>query len=135
VALQRKGEEEVAFPSGKVLSRFLKEGDRFMLRSGGGGGFGSPLERDLDALADDIRQGYVSVEAAARFYGVVLDDENRIDPVRTEKRRAEMRASGLPKDEPFTPARQAEPAAESEEGTYLRKALIAAGFGADRCCT
>ncbi len=73
VALQRKGEDEVAFPSGKVLSRFLTEGDRFMLRSGGGGGFGSPLERDLEALADDIRQGYVSAEAARRFYGVVFD--------------------------------------------------------------
>jgi hypothetical protein len=48
-----------------------------------------------------------------------------------------MRAKRLPKDEPFTPApaKPAAPEAESEEGTYLRKALIASGFGADRCCT
>jgi N-methylhydantoinase B len=137
VALQRKEEDEVAFPSGKVLSRFLTGGDRFMLRSGGGGGFGSPLERDLETLQDDIRQGYVSAEAAQRFYGVVLDEDGRIDGRGTETRRAQMRAQGLPKDEPFAPApaTPAAPEAESEEGTYLRKALIASGFGAERCCT
>jgi N-methylhydantoinase B len=118
-----------------VLSRFLTEGDCFMLRSGGGGGFGSPLERDLEALADDIRQGYVSAAAARELYGVVLDEENRIDPAKSETLRREMRAKGLPKDEPFTPPRSEKPEPESEEGTYLRKALIAAGFGADRCCT
>jgi N-methylhydantoinase B len=133
VALQRKGEAEAAFPSGKVLSRFLQAGDRFLLRSGGGGWFGTPLERDLAALEDDIRQGYVSAEAAHRLYGAVLEG-GRIDPAATEKRRNEMRAQGLPKDEPFTP-RAAAPPADPEEGTYLRKALLAAGFGADRCCT
>jgi N-methylhydantoinase B len=135
VALQRKGEDELAFPSGKVLSRFLNEGDRFMLRSGGGGGFGSPLERELEALADDLRQGYVSPAAARQYYGVVLDKDGKIDVPATETRRAEMRAKGLPKDEPFTPPPQPGPAVEPEEGTYLRKALVAAGFGADRCCT
>jgi N-methylhydantoinase B len=135
VALARKGEDEVAFPSGKVLSRFLTEGDRFMLRSGGGGGFGSPLERDLEALEDDIRQGYVSPEAARRLYGVVLQQGGKIDLAATQGLRDQMRAKGLPKDEPFTPPPSEKPEAGSEEGTYLRKALIAAGFGADRCCT
>ena len=135
VTLQRAGEDEAAFPSGKVLSRYLEENDRFALRSGGGGGFGSPLERDLDALADDLRQGYVSAAAARQYYGVVLDDAKNIDRQQTQALRAQMRAKGLPKDEPFKPAPPAPSEAESEKGTYLRKALVAAGFGADRCCT
>ena len=135
ITLQRAGEDEVAFPSGKVLSRYLEEGDRFALRSGGGGGFGSPLERDLDQLAEDIRQGYVSEQAARQYYGVVLDDQQRIDRPASEALRAAMRAKGLPKDEPFKVAPPAASETDSEEGTYLRKALIASGFGADRCCT
>jgi N-methylhydantoinase B len=39
----------------------------------GGGGFGSASDRDPAAVADDVRDGLVSVEAAARDYGVVID--------------------------------------------------------------
>ncbi|MBV8989458.1 MAG: hydantoinase B/oxoprolinase family protein, partial [Solirubrobacterales bacterium] len=45
------------------------------LRTGGGGGFGQPLERDPDRVRADVRDGYVSLEGAARDYGVVLDPE------------------------------------------------------------
>jgi len=38
--------------------------------TGGGGGFGSPSERDREALNRDIREGYISAEAARRDYGV-----------------------------------------------------------------
>jgi N-methylhydantoinase B len=133
VALQRKGEAELAFPSGKVLSRFLNAGDRFALRSGGGGGFGSPLERGLDAMVEDLRQGYVSQEAALRYYGVVLDTENNIDVAATTALRQRMRAAGLPKDEPPPPTTMAAappPAADEE----IAKALETEGFG-DRCCS
>ena len=44
-----------------------------MMRSGGGGGFGVPSERPVERVVHDVRQGYVSVEAAARDYGVVCD--------------------------------------------------------------
>ena len=40
--------------------------------SGGGGGFGNPLERDPEQVLADVRAGYVSVEAAQNEYGVVL---------------------------------------------------------------
>lgn len=39
---------------------------------GGGGGWGDPLERDPQAVLDDVLDEYVSVEAAKRDYGVVL---------------------------------------------------------------
>ncbi|MGE0314788.1 MAG: hydantoinase B/oxoprolinase family protein [Lautropia sp.] len=100
VRLARGGEEQ-RFPSGKVLSQKLVDGDVYTLLSGGGGGFGSPLERNLDDLQDDVRQGYVSVAAARRDYGAVFGRDGRIDRVASEARRAAMRAAGLPKDRPF----------------------------------
>jgi N-methylhydantoinase B len=47
----------------------MKAGERFVLQSAGGGGYGDPRERDRSALARDIAEGYVSNEAAARDYG------------------------------------------------------------------
>jgi N-methylhydantoinase B len=38
----------------------------------GGGGFGDPFRRDPERVARDVVAGYVSVEAAARDYGVVV---------------------------------------------------------------
>ncbi|MBI2358352.1 MAG: hydantoinase B/oxoprolinase family protein [Deltaproteobacteria bacterium] len=46
--------------------------DRVIFRTAGGGGWGDPLERDPAAVAADIREGYISITAAAD-YGVVLD--------------------------------------------------------------
>ena len=142
VALHRAGESETAFPSGKVLSRLLKPGDRYILRSGGGGGFGSPLERDLDAVEHDLRQGYVSLRAARESYGAVVDPASgRVDRAASARLRAEMRAAGLPKDQPFTgdpSVPRYRPGAVSLAGELhaaeLRQATQAAGLD-DRCCT
>ncbi len=40
----------------------------------GGGGYGSPYERAAERVLDDVVKGYVSIEAAAREYGVVVVD-------------------------------------------------------------
>jgi N-methylhydantoinase B len=50
------------------------------MSSGGGGGFGPPEARSLEALARDVRQGYVSVESALKDYGVRFDPET-LEPV------------------------------------------------------
>jgi N-methylhydantoinase B len=47
----------------------MKAGERFLLQSAGGGGYGDPRERDRAALARDIAEGYVTKEAAVRDYG------------------------------------------------------------------
>ena len=44
------------------------------LRLPGGGGFYSPLERDTAHVLDDVKQGYVSVNAAQEKYGVVINE-------------------------------------------------------------
>ena len=38
----------------------------------GGAGYGDPRERDPARVLDDVVNGYVSIEAAARDYGVVV---------------------------------------------------------------
>ena len=48
----------------------LAQGARLSMRFSGGGGYGDPRQRDPDAVARDVRDGYVSAEAAARDYGV-----------------------------------------------------------------
>jgi N-methylhydantoinase B len=45
----------------------------------GGGGFGSPLERDARAVLRDVLNGYISLEAARRDYGVALSVNCRDD--------------------------------------------------------
>ena len=37
----------------------LKAGERFLLQSAGGGGYGDPVKRDAAAIARDIAEGYV----------------------------------------------------------------------------
>jgi N-methylhydantoinase B len=103
VALHRYGaDNETHFPNGKAFNQVLKPGDAYILRSGGGGGFGSPLERDLDRLTRDLRCGYVTREAAEKYYGAVfMPGTDKIDAPATAARRAELRRQGLPKDEPI----------------------------------
>jgi N-methylhydantoinase B len=67
---------ELQFPNGKLSSYHLEEGDMYILYSGGGGGFGNPLERPAKKVHDDVVKGYVSVEKAREDYGVVIDPES-----------------------------------------------------------
>lgn len=53
----------------------LEAGDVLVNDTGGGGGYGDPFQRAPDRVADDVRNGFVSVEAAARDYGVAVDPD------------------------------------------------------------
>jgi N-methylhydantoinase B len=50
----------------------LEAGDTITRPSAGGGGLGDPLERDIAAVCDDVADGYVSRERAAKDYGVIV---------------------------------------------------------------
>lgn len=58
----------------------------------GGGGYGDPLERDPAAVVRDVRYGYVSGRSAFEDYGVVIDDDGRLDDDGTRTRREVMKA-------------------------------------------
>ena len=71
----------------------LKAGDVFRLDTPGGGGHGDPLRARAGAGAADVREGYVSPEAAERDYGVVLKregDDFVVDSAATQARRAKV---------------------------------------------
>jgi N-methylhydantoinase B len=60
----------------------------------GGGGYGNPLERDLELIENDVVDGYVSGETAKKEYGAVINpDTMKVDADASEK----LRASLLPK--------------------------------------
>jgi N-methylhydantoinase B len=55
------------------------EGEVILAVSTGGGGYGVPAERDPQAVANDVREGWVSVERARAVYGVALDAGGAVD--------------------------------------------------------
>lgn len=58
--------------------------------TGGGGGWGNPLDREPERVLRDVKEGYVSVEAARRDYGVVIDETSMtVDEAATVAARAE----------------------------------------------
>jgi len=65
--LRRGGAEEVV-PS-KLLTR-VQAGDRLVVETAGGGGYGPPAERDRERVAEDLRNGKISADAARTIYGL-----------------------------------------------------------------
>jgi len=95
VGIELDGKWEEDLPNAKVFAVNLKPGDAYRMRSGGGGGFGNPWERPVETVVNDVRQGYVSVEAASSYYGVVIDEETmQADSAATEKARAALSSGG-----------------------------------------
>jgi N-methylhydantoinase B len=68
--LLRNPDSETAeiLPS-KVARVVLAKGETIRIETPGGAGFGDPLTRPIQALAEDLRDGLVSKEAAQRVYG------------------------------------------------------------------
>jgi N-methylhydantoinase B len=87
VALRQDGREINDLPNGKLALQRLKPGDALTLRAGGGGGFGPAMERDPRRVAHDVKQGYVSTDAARSNYGVVVNADGVIDSEATQQLR------------------------------------------------
>jgi N-methylhydantoinase B len=91
IALREDGVLRDDFPTAKLLGHTLASGDAFIVLSGGGGGFGLPWKRALEAIRNDLRQGYITPHAAETLYGVVFDTSTgEIDEAATRLRRAAM---------------------------------------------
>ena len=56
----------------KISAHPLQRGDRVSIRTGAGGGWGDPLERDPARVLEDVRAELITRETARDIYGVVL---------------------------------------------------------------
>ena len=112
VSVRLGGKWKEDFPNAKVLVARLEAGDAYRMRSGGGGGYGDPRRRSAMAVAEDVRQGYVSVGAAKELYGVVLDPETlEIDETATKRLREKRRATARSKrGKPAARSKRSKPA-------------------------
>ncbi|HWK66304.1 MAG TPA: hydantoinase B/oxoprolinase family protein [Rhizobiaceae bacterium] len=66
--------------------------DALYVRWNGGGGFGDPLEREPNRVADDVAGGLVSAEAAHDIYGVALGGDGAADLAATDALRRGRKA-------------------------------------------
>ncbi len=93
-----KGTEGERFLGAVFADVPVQKGDSFTRPSAGGGGFGDPLERDPEAVKEDLADGYVSIERALKDYGVVLREIDaelsmyELDLDATGRERARIRA-------------------------------------------
>ena len=81
----------ISLASGEVLRnkgfQAIPKGDRLIVEMPGGGGYGDPMTRDADAVADDVRAGFIDTATAEKDYGVIVSEDFTVDAVRTAVRR------------------------------------------------
>jgi N-methylhydantoinase B len=88
---------EITYPDGKVYKATTKDllegvpsGAILFQQAGGGGGYGDPFKRPKEKVAEEVKNGIISVKCANENYGVVVDpDTFEINLEETEKLRSE----------------------------------------------
>lgn len=81
----------------KISAHPLRQGDRVSIRTGGGGGWGNPLERDPRRVLEDVVAELISPETARNIYGVVIDSETlEVNEAATFELRSSLRGRGRP---------------------------------------
>lgn len=82
----------------------FKDYDLYLNYMRGGPGFGDPLDREPQAVADDVNGGYLVPRFADSVYGVILkpagDGMQGVDEAATEARRTEIRKARLAESVP-----------------------------------
>lgn len=90
-ALKRRDGRLEVLPS-KATNLTIAAGDTMILETAGGGGYGSPLDRDPQDVLRDVIDEKVTHRAAQEIYGVVCDpDRLSLDQRATEIQRAQLR--------------------------------------------
>ena len=70
----------------------LRPGDVVTMDAAGGGGYGNPLERDLELIENDVIDGYVSIETARKDYGAVINPNTmKVDMDASEELRTSLK--------------------------------------------
>lgn len=84
--------------------RPMKEGDLFLFLYRGMGGFGDPLDRDINMIEEDLKKGIITKNVMENICGVVWSTkkgkEGTIDQNKTEKLRSNLRKKRIKKGIP-----------------------------------
>ncbi|NOR13795.1 MAG: hydantoinase B/oxoprolinase family protein [Candidatus Aminicenantes bacterium] len=91
---------ELHYPDGRVYQTTTKdlvedvpEGTVLFQQAGGGGGYGDPKLRDPQKVAQEVRNGIISSERAAKDYGVSINPETfELDAEATRRLREEIQS-------------------------------------------
>jgi N-methylhydantoinase B len=86
------GDGPQAYPP--MFSTTIDTGTVYHHRMAGGGGWGDPLEREPESVADDVRNEKVGTRSARAHYGVVLAADGSVDLAATVELRASIRGRG-----------------------------------------
>ena len=79
-------------PIDSKVTMTIRKGDLFSHEVAGAGGWGDPLDREAWRVLKDVRNEFVSLAAASRDYGVVIDPARfEVDVQATTALRARMR--------------------------------------------
>lgn len=89
--LDRDGREVAIVQFGRVV---LEDGELMCSYSCGGGGYGPPHERAVEAVMRDIAMGFVSPKRAYDVYGVVTNADGCLDRNATARRRKDLAKNG-----------------------------------------
>lgn len=122
----------------KFASLPLRAGDRLILETGGGGGYGDPFERDPAAVAADVRDGLVTRGEARDAYGVALGADTLVDGEATAalRSRRSVAVTGVDVDAVPVPPPDDSGAVGAEIAAVARLvARIESGVADDPCRT
>ena len=76
VEINRGGDVELARIN---ILETIKPGQTITNMNPGGGGYGDPFDRVVERVAEDLRNGLVSVRGAAEDYGVVFKNPKTLE--------------------------------------------------------
>jgi len=95
VEVHRGGSVHVPEHLSKEQDITLSPGDRVLVGTPGGGGYGPAFERDPAEVLEDVRLGRYSVPDARELFGVIVEAEPfRVDSEATAEERAARSAPG-----------------------------------------
>ncbi len=94
VVVRQQGRDYIPPHLSKDQDIVVEPGDRIIVSTPGGGGYGDPFERAAALVASDVRRGYYTVADAAERFGVVLEAESfAVDEAATAALRSQRRGA------------------------------------------
>ncbi|MFZ7102891.1 MAG: hydantoinase B/oxoprolinase family protein [Peptococcaceae bacterium] len=73
-------------------NHIMHKGEMVRFISGGGGGYGDPVERPVQKVREDVKNQYITIEKAAAEYGVIIDPATLIiNEEKTKELREQIR--------------------------------------------